>query len=144
MTVLGYLWRSFGEKVKRRTLNLIYTAKNGKSSDRGMRDELEELWEYEIPVMNLSDGEGYFLPNRQRLVYRYYIQEVARRNKINRKLAVIEKLKMDMAYFSFENEAEEEKFLRAWIGKRIDEYKRKAPVEAGTSDKRNENKSTTA
>lgn len=129
--ILDYLWRLFGKKVKRHTLNLAYAAENGKNNDRGMRDEIEELWEHEIPIMNLSDGEGYFLPNRKRLVYRYYIQEVARRDKINRKLAVLQKLMMDMAKLPLESESEEEKFLRAWIGKRVDAYKKKSACRGG-------------
>lgn len=144
MRVIERLWGAFGKKVSRDSLNLTYALENGRKNDRGMRDELEEGWDYEIPTMNLSDGEGYFEPYNMRQVNQYYAQEKARLEKNKKKLKVMDKLKADAAKQTFECIEDETIFLHAWIGKRVDEYKRKVPAEAATSDKHTDKDSTTA
>lgn len=82
--------------------------------DRAVRSEIERLRREHV-ILNDQDGKGYYIETDCNRINRYIRQEEARAKSIFASLKAARR-----------------------------QIKEKAPVEAGTSDKRSENKSTTA
>lgn len=80
-TVREYLKEGRENAITRRELIMLTGL-----TDREIREEIRHISMEEVPVINLGDGEGYFIPEDASDILKYIGQETSRAREIEKKI----------------------------------------------------------